>query len=117
VPIQVSKDRRASRFHRADAADGLSDYGAGDALGLQLQQLEDKRTANTLAEQVAFLDAEVIEQRDVVGRIAVPAIRRGDRRVRLAAGVALIHDDDAEVGPEDLDRVDRGRRSVPDFDR
>src|SRR5271166_3988044 len=42
------------------------------------------------------LDTEMIEQRDVVCRVSLPAVGCADRRARLA-GVALVHRDNAKV--------------------
>jgi anion-transporting ArsA/GET3 family ATPase len=45
---------------------------------------------------VAPLDAEVIQERQVVRGVAVPAVTRLDLRVGLA-GIALVHRDDAKI--------------------
>src|SRR5215471_7311637 len=60
--------------------------------------------------------AEVVEKRDVIGRVFIPAVLRADRSLGLAAGVALIHRDDAELVRELGDRVDRRGGLAPDAD-
>jgi hypothetical protein len=106
----------AARRHRADAADRLRQHGALDALGLGLDQIQDERPADALTVEMTAVDAQVVEEGDVVGGIAVPAILRGDRRARLAAGVALVHRDDAELVGELDCRVDRRRGLAPNVD-
>ena len=53
---------------------------------------------------MAALDFEVVEQRYVVGGVAMPAIVGTDRSGRLA-GIALVHADNAEGIGERLDGV------------
>ena len=65
---------------------------------------------------MAAVDAELVEQRDVVGGVAVPAVLRGDRGARLAAGVALVHRNDAKLVGELGRRVDRRRWLAPYVD-
>ena len=65
---------------------------------------------------MAPVDAQMIEQRDMVGGVGVPAVLRRDRRARLAAGIALIHRDDAELAGEFGRRVDRRRGLAPHLD-
>ena len=65
---------------------------------------------------MAFVDAEVVEEGDVIGGVTIPTVLRGDRSARLAAGVTLIHRDHAEIGRELCGGVDRRRRLAPDCD-
>src|SRR5688572_755101 len=58
----------------------------------------------------------MVEQRDVIGGVAVPAVRGGDRGARLAAGVALIHRDDPVIRGELGRRIDRRGRLAPHRD-
>ena len=60
------------------------------------------------------LDAQVVEQGDVVASVGVPAILRGHGGAGTA-GVALIHGDDAEVGRQLGDGVER--RGLPERSR
>src|SRR5437660_12360284 len=62
------------------------------------------------------VDAQMVEERNVVGGVAVPAVLRGDRGARLAAGVALVHRDDAELVGELGSRVDWRRGLAPYVD-
>src|SRR5579884_226400 len=66
---------------------------------------------------MAAIDAEMVEQRDVVGGIAVPAVLGRDRGAGAAAGVALIHRNDAKIRGKFEDRVDRRGGLAPDVDR
>jgi hypothetical protein len=106
----------AAGRHRADAADRLRQHGALHALGLLLDQVEDERPADALAVEMTAIDAQMVEERDVVGGVAIPAVLRGDRGARLAAGIALVHRDDAELVGELGGRVDRRRGLAPDID-
>ena len=72
--------------------------------------------ADALAEEMAPVDAQVVEHGDVVGGVGVPAVLRGDRRARLAAGIALIHRDHAEIRGELGGRVDRSGGLAPHID-
>src|SRR5204863_6177931 len=76
----------------------------------------DERAADALAVEVAAVDTQMVEEGDVVGSVAVPAVLRGDRGPRLAAGVALIHRNDAEFVGELGRRVDRRRGLAPYVD-
>src|SRR5208283_4828721 len=69
-----------------------------------------------LAVEMAFVDAQMVEQREMIVGIAVPIVLGGDRRARLAAGVALIHRDDAVFAGELDGRVDRRRGLAPNID-
>ena len=111
------ESRGAAGLHGAHAPDGLRDHGARDALGLGLQQAHDEGPADALAVQVAALDAQVVEQGDVVGGVGVPAVLCGDGRARPAAGIALIHHDHAVVRRELGDRVHGCGGAAPDVDR
>src|SRR5437868_13806497 len=62
------------------------------------------------------VDAQMVEERNVVGGVAVPAVLRGDRGARLAAGIALVHRDDAKLVGELGRRVDRRRGLTPYVD-
>src|SRR5690242_6241714 len=106
----------AAGRHRADAADRLCQHGALDALGLMLDQVQDERAADALAVEVTAVDAQMVEEGDVVGGVAVPTVLRGDRGARLAAGVALVHRDDPELVGELRRRVDRRRGLAPHVD-
>ena len=106
----------AAGRHRADAADRLRQHGALDALGLRLDQVPDERPADALAVQVAPVDAQMVEEGDVVGGVAAPAILRGDRSAGLAARIALIHRDDTEFVGEFGGRVDRRQGLAPNVD-
>src|SRR6516165_9636247 len=83
------KPRRATGHHWADAADRLRQYCGLYALGVMLEHVHDERPADALTVEMAAVDTQAVEQRDVVGRVRVPAVLRGDRGTRLAAGVAL----------------------------
>ena len=76
-----------ARSHRADAPDRLCQHSTLDALGLGLDQVEDERPADALTVEVAAIDAQVVEQRYVVGGVAIPSVVRGDRGARLTNGV------------------------------
>src|SRR3954447_18352862 len=65
---------------------------------------------------MAAVDAQMIEQRDMVRGEAVPAVLRRDWRPRPAAGIALIHRDDAEPVGKFGCRVDRCGRLAPHLD-
>ena len=82
-----------------------------------VDQAHDERAADALAVEVAALDLQVVEHRDVVRRIRVPAVLRRDRRARLAAGVALVHHDHAIVRRKFRHRVDGRGRRTPHGDR
>ena len=81
-----------------------------------LQHVEDERAADALTVKVAAVDPQMVEHRDVVGGVAIPAVLCGDRGARLAAGIALIHRDDAVFVGELGGGVDRRRRLAPDID-
>src|SRR5262249_35087310 len=71
---------------------------------------------NALAIEVAAVDAQMVEQSDVVGGVSVPAVLRGDRSARLAAGIALIHRDHPVVSRPLGGGIDRRRSLTPDRD-
>jgi len=100
----------------ADAPDRLRQHGAGDALRLSLEHVQDERPADALTVEMAPVDAEVVEEGDVIGGVAVPAVLRGDRGAGLAAGVALIHRDHAEVRRPLGGGVDRRGGLAPHLD-
>lgn len=49
-----------------DAPDGLGEHGGGNALGLGLQQAQDEGPADALAEEMAPVDPQVVQQGQVV---------------------------------------------------
>src|SRR5262249_34976763 len=57
-----------------------------------------------------------VKHRDVVGGVVVPTVLGADWRARLSPGVALIHDDHAEILGEIGDRVYRRHRLAPHCD-
>jgi hypothetical protein len=71
--------RRPGRRHRADPPDRLRQNRGGHALRLFLQQVQDERAADALAIQVTPIDPQMIEQRDMVFRVTVPAVLGRDR--------------------------------------
>src|SRR5579871_628506 len=77
-------------------SDRLCEDRGGYALGRRLDEFEAERASDALAHDMAALDAEMIEQGNLVCGVAMPAVRRSDRGARLA-GVALVHRDHAEV--------------------
>src|SRR6202041_811565 len=83
---------------------------------LRLKEVQNKRSTNALTVEMAALDAQMIEQRDVVGSVGVPVVSRGDRGVRLAAGIALVHRDDAVLAREFGGGVDWRRGLAPNVD-
>src|SRR6516162_9780228 len=59
------------------------------------------------------IDAEVVEQCDVVGGICIPTVLCGDRGAGLATGVSLVHRADAELVSELRGWVDWRRGLAP----
>src|SRR3989442_13417996 len=106
----------AARRHGAHPPDGLREHGGRDALGLGLQQAHDEGPTDALAIQVAPVDAQVVEQGDVVGGVGVPAVLRADWSAGLAAGIALIHRDHPVVRRELGGGVHGSGGAAPDFD-
>src|SRR5690242_652120 len=60
------------------------------------------------------IDAQMVEQCDVVSGVGIPAVLRGDRGARLATSVSLVHRDDAKFVSELFGRIDRRRGLAPD---
>ena len=106
----------ATGRHRAHSSDGLREHGGRDALRLSLQQAHDEGSADALAVQMAPVDAQMIQHGDVIGRVGVPAVLRGDGTAGPTAGVALIHRDHAEIWGELGDGVHGRGGAAPDFD-
>ena len=107
---------RAARRHRSYPPDGLRNHGRGDALGLSLQHAENKRPTDALAIQVALVDPQVVEEGNMIGQVAVPAVLSGNGRTGLATGVTLIHGDHPEIAGELFRRVHRRGGTAPDGD-
>jgi hypothetical protein len=82
-----------------------------------LEHVHDERPADALTVKMAAVDAQTVEQRDVVAGVRVPAVLGVDRGARLAAGVALIHRNDAESVGELGRRIDRRGGLAPHRDR
>ena len=104
----------AGRRHGSYPPDALRNHGTGDALRLGLQHAENEGPTDALAIQVALVDPQVVEQGDVVGKVAVPAVLGGDGCAGLAAGIALIHRDHPEVRGELFGGVHGSGGTVPD---
>src|SRR5260370_397559 len=85
----------------------------GDALRRSLDDAQAVSRTDASAHDVGALDAQMVEQRQVVGGVGRPAIGGGDRRVRLA-GVALVLLDTTEVGGKSRGRVDWDL--IPEYD-
>ncbi len=86
---------------------GWLSSAASDALRCALHQLHRERAADAVAEEKELVDAEMVHHADLVVGERAPGIVDRDRSGRLAvAGVALVHDDDAEVVLELLRDVD-----------
>src|ERR1700741_5210130 len=62
------------------------------------------------------IDAQMVEQGDVVGGVGIPGVLRGDWGAGLATSVSLVHRDDAKFVSELLGRIDRRRGLAPDVD-
>ena len=65
-------------------ADGLAEDGGDDAVGRPLHQLPGKATADAVAHEEEFADAEVIHQPELVVGERIPRIidRHGAGRIR-----------------------------------
>src|SRR5216684_141013 len=86
-------------------SDRVLQDGRGNALRRSLYDAQAVGRTDASAHDVGALDAEMVEQREVVGGVRRPAIGGGDRRERLA-GVALVHRDHTEAGGKSSGRVD-----------
>nr|WP_294520346.1 hypothetical protein [uncultured Rhodopila sp.] len=71
-------------------ADGVLQHGRGDAMRRGLDRLQAEAAADAAAQDMEFLESEMIHQRQMISRISVPAVIRPDLRAR-PAGVALVH--------------------------
>ena len=94
---------------------GCAQHAGGHPLRRPLQHVDDKRPADALTVEVALVDAQMVEHREMVVCVVVPASSLsviGARRTS-ASGIALIHDDDAVVLRPFGDRVDRRHRLAP----
>src|SRR6202051_2250544 len=85
-------------------ADGVLEHRSADSFRHHLAQGETKARSDAAAEDMAALDAEMIHERELVGRVSVPAMIGGNGAAR-AAGIALIHRDDAVPRREQLGPV------------
>src|SRR5688500_12783987 len=88
--------------------------GRSHALGSGPDQAQTECTADASAEHVALIDAELVEQRHVVGRVGVPAVT-GPYRGAGLPGVALVHRDHAKIRSQLRSRIPGG--APPAFDR
>src|SRR5260370_24896453 len=76
------------------------------ALWRGLDETETIRRADASAHQMASLDSQMIEQREVIAGVCFPSVGGADRRARLAR-VSLVHRDHAEVRREFPGRIER----------
>ena len=80
-------------------ADRVLQHRGRHAVGCDLAQLQAEAAADAAAQRVEPAEAQMVHQREMVGGVGVPAVIGLDRGAR-AAGVALVHGDDAVTAGE-----------------
>src|SRR6202167_9534 len=89
-----------------DNPDRLLEDGRDDSFRRELAQLQDERAADAAAEHQEPVDAEMIHDRQLVGRVSAPRVT-GLKRASGLAGIALIHGDHLVLPGVRGQRVDR----------